>query len=101
MRRLELAANLLFVLGPYAIGMLILIFLMPSLTMLASLTSFGIGLSLLVCAKYDLFKRGIWFSFGSSRRNTASRNAYHQAYVLIAVGVALNLIALLTLHTSG
>ena len=101
MRRLELAANLLFVFGPFATGMLILILLMPWLTILASLACFGIGLAVLVYARCDLFKRGVWFSFGPSHMNTASRKAYCQAYSFIVVAVALNLISQLTLYSSG
>lgn len=98
MRRLELAANILFGFGPFAIGMLLLVLLQPALTIPASFACFGIGVALLLHAKSDLFKRRIWFSFGTAHMNAASRHSYLQAYGFIVAGTALNLIGQLTFH---
>jgi len=97
MRKLELAVNLLIPIGSLFVVLLIVCLLNPWLTIAASLTCFGVGITLLFYAKCGLFQRGIWSSFGPASMNAAARLAYRQAYKFLGCGVVLSLISLLTL----
>ncbi len=98
MRRHELTVNLLLAFGPFAVGLAALVLLTTMLTILLSLACFVTGLVLLVYAKYNLFQRGIWVSFGTAQMHVTASKAYLQAYGFIVIGVATTLIAQLTFY---
>jgi glucan phosphoethanolaminetransferase (alkaline phosphatase superfamily) len=50
------------------------------------------GLACLVISKISLYKKRIWFSFGSGLMSKGYANLYKVAYVLIGVGVLLMLL---------
>ncbi len=60
-----------------------------------------VGFSLLLAAKLSLFRQGILFSFGPAQMPPTSRRRYGAGYVLILVGIALNLLLLLCTAIPG
>ena len=94
MRRGELAGNLILpglaVLGacvvstPLNIGIVCL--------------CYTFGVAAMIKAKWPLFQRGVWTSFGPSRLSPQRRRIYWTGYALIAIGIVLNLMVLAILE---
>ncbi len=56
-----------------------------------------LGLAFLIIAKVSLFRRGIWFSFGSKLMARGYARLYKLSYILIGIGVLfLLLLAIVT-----
>ena len=91
-------ANMLFVLGPFIAAGLFLILLSPFLINSIIAGCYVLGLLLLIMAKWPLFRKNVWFSFGPQKLDSSNRKIYFQAYKILSAGVIVNIIALLTLH---
>jgi len=96
MRRTELAANVVF-LSPILAAIVITCLLATPINIFAVLLCYALGLSSLLHAKLSLFRQGVWVSFGPSRLAQEYRRSYWTGYALIAVGVFVNIVALLVI----
>jgi hypothetical protein len=56
------------------------------------------GLVCLIAAKISLFRRGIWFSFGSGLMSKGCARLYKAGYILMGFGVLLMLLLLSALR---
>jgi len=100
MRRTELAANLVF-LSPILAAFAIMCLLTPPLNIFVALFCYALGLLSLLHAKLSLFRQGVWVSSGPSRLAPEYRRSYWIAYALLAVGVFINIVALLVIARYG
>jgi hypothetical protein len=96
MRKLELAANLVF-LSPFILGLVGACLFFTPLNIIVACISYLIGLHWLVQAKMSLFRQGIWFSFGPARLGSEYRRTYWTSYAFLAAGVFINIVAILVM----
>lgn len=97
MRRAEIAANLILH-SPILAGILITCFLAIPLNLFAACICYAIGLTSLVHAKLSLFRQGVWLSFGPQRLSQEYRRSYWIGYTFIALGMVINIVALLVIE---
>ena len=90
-------ANMIFVLGPFIAAGLFLILISPFLMHSIIAGCYVLGLSLLIVAKWPLFRKNVWISFGPQKLDAANRKIYFQAYKVLSAGVIINVIAFFTL----
>lgn len=100
MRRVELAANLIF-LSPILAAILMACVLATPLNIFVALGCYTLGLLSLVQAKLSLFRQGILVSFGPLRMAPQFRRSYWIGYAFIAVGMLINIVALLVIVRFG
>lgn len=94
MRKLELTVNVVLLLPMFIWIGFVLATLWPA-NVVAMLGLYACGLTDLVYAKLPLFRRRILGSFGPSLIPAQRRDAYYRGYRRIALGMALNVVALL------
>ncbi len=68
------------IVGPRLFGNASIIIFFPLLLLLA-------GLTCLIISKISIYKKGIWFSFGSGHMSKGYAALYRAAYVMLGVGV--------------
>ena len=100
MRKLEAIANFAIFVLPFLVGLLVVaafsIVQHRGAVFFICLAVYCIGFCFLFSAKLSLFRRGILVSFGPSQMSPTNRRCYGAGYTLILVGIALNLLLLLS-----
>ena len=92
MRKLEFAANLVFllpVLVTLAIVVVCACLLTHPLNILLICGCYAAGVGSLLYAKLSLFRQGIWLSFGPAQMDEEHRRSYCSGYALIVIGIVL------------
>jgi hypothetical protein len=93
-KKLELTINLFFALPVFIWIGVVLVTLWPA-NVVVMFGLYTCGLVDVAYAKLPLFRRRVLTSFGPSRIPTQRREAYYRGYRRIALGMALNVLALL------
>ena len=93
MRKAELAINLAL-LSPIIVGILLGCLFSTPLNIGLVCLCYAIGLAALVRAKWSLFRRGVWVSFGPSRLAPEMRRVYWTGYAFVVIGAFLNIVVL-------
>jgi len=91
MGRSEAIVNLILISAPLAIGLVVGMLAVPALKAPVAFGYFTLaclllGFVLFLAAKWRLVRRGVLFSFGSSRMAPWPRRAYRLGYAFMALG---------------
>lgn len=88
------AKDMLFVLGPFLAVGVCLILADPFFTNWIIAGCYALGLVLLLIAKSSLFRKGTQASAGTEKPDSQNRKIYRQAYVMLGVGLLINIFAI-------
>jgi hypothetical protein len=64
----------------------------PSLVIMFPFALLSVGLSFLIISKISLYRKGVWFSFGSALMTKGYAKLYKLSYLLIGLGTLILLL---------